>query len=680
MPRITRSGKSAGPAPAPDAARTGVHVKSFDGRMLIIVGLKPGMITTKERSESALSSPPGSPKLSPPVAAPLTKRRRVSQEEAVARWGPAMDPEQRHLSERACPKCGDAFDDAFIMEFRDHVEACVGDGADAEDDLGPAPPRDETEGVDTEAPLTLGELAKLAELTPYTTGPVTPNEDPEIPDVFRAINDPQKFLMALANPQKQSTSALYANTKAACEALVAWQDEFLALDPELIRTGVNPPRTEKIPRNPRVVVEKERWEDMKESILYGYKYNKTAEMIGMQDPKAQGAGKARIGRLASGRSSRIQPNAKGESSKAGQGAQADTKGKGATSTTVVKFSTRQRKPTQKFEGTAQPESRASTAAPPVLSAVARGKKRAREDDTAEEPEAPPKKKLGRPPKQQKSTAPRQESAKPTGSRATTEPPPTEAEPTRPDDDELAAAKEDETPAPPAAAAPPARRPRGRPPKNAPKVAAPAKATKATKTDKTAAAAKPARSTTTKAASTATTGKQTPAIKAELPPVSLPTPAAPSTTAPTAVAASGPTRAVKGKVKSEKRSTSMKSWWAERRRLGTHRKKKNTDAAAAPAAVAAGDEMEEGGEEVEEEEVVVAKKPAPRKRKAAAVEEEVEEPSRAVGGVKRLKLTPPKPPSADGEEGGEKVAKRPKRAVKGRKKVVEEVEEEEEEEL
>ncbi|KAI9743418.1 MAG: hypothetical protein M1835_002922, partial [Candelina submexicana] len=632
MPRITRSGKSAGPAPAPDAARTGVHVKSFDGKMLIIAGLKPGMITTKERSESALSSPPGSPKLSPPVAAPLTERPRVSQEEAVARWGPAMDPEQRHLSERACPKCGDAFDDALIMEFRNHVEACVDDGADAEDDLGPAPPRDETEGVDTEAPLTLGELAKLDELTPYTTGPVTPNEDPENPGVFRVINDPQKFVMALANPQKQSTSALYANTKAACDALVAWQDEFLALDPELIRTGVNPPRTEKIPRNPRVVVEEERWEDIKESILYGYKYNKTAGMVGMQDPKAQGAGKTRIGRLASGRSSRIQPNAKGESSKTGQGAQPDTKGKGAPSTTVVKFSTRQRKPTQKFEGTAQPESRASTAAPPALSAVARGKKRAREDDSPEEPEAPPKKKLGRPPKQQESTAPRQESAKPTGSRATTEPPPTEAEPTRPDDDELAAGKENETPAPPTAAAPPARRPRGRPPKNAPKVAAPAKATKAT--------------------------KPTPAIKAELPPVSLPTPVAPSTTAPTAVAASGPTRAVKGKVKSEKRSTSMKSVWAERRRLGTHRKKKNTAAAAATAAEDEMEEEEEGEEGEKEEEVVVAKKPAPRKRKAAAVEEEeeVEEPPRAVGGVKRLKLTPPKPPSADGEEGGEKVAK------------------------
>ncbi|KAJ9296726.1 hypothetical protein DTO271G3_4925 [Paecilomyces variotii] len=102
---------------------------------------------------------------------------------------------------------------------------------------------------------------------------------------FLKITPIEAFLELLRDPESKSHDELYAVTCNVAHALKVWQDEYLAIDRlskeasrHMLKKTANPRKTE----NPDV------FEDKKESMLYGYKYDPKEPKISNQDPFVQG--------------------------------------------------------------------------------------------------------------------------------------------------------------------------------------------------------------------------------------------------------------------------------------------------------------------------------------------------------------------------------------------------------
>lgn len=114
--------------------------------------------------------------------------------------------------------------------------------------------------------------------TPYVCESVAPGE-------FIPLTKPDTYIDRLKNPEAHSTKKLYAITANAALALRIWQDEYLAID-KLTRLATR--QVLKKTADPRKLERLQVFEDKKEAMLYGYKYNPKETSIGHQDPFLQG--------------------------------------------------------------------------------------------------------------------------------------------------------------------------------------------------------------------------------------------------------------------------------------------------------------------------------------------------------------------------------------------------------
>ncbi|KAL4780891.1 hypothetical protein BJX76DRAFT_350589 [Aspergillus varians] len=102
---------------------------------------------------------------------------------------------------------------------------------------------------------------------------------------FLEITPLEHFLSQLRDPELRSIDELYAVTENVAYALKAWQDEFLAIDKlQKLATRHN----HKITSDPRKLERPQVFEDRKEAMLYGYKYDPKEDKIGHQNPFVQG--------------------------------------------------------------------------------------------------------------------------------------------------------------------------------------------------------------------------------------------------------------------------------------------------------------------------------------------------------------------------------------------------------
>ncbi|KAK2749669.1 hypothetical protein FQN57_005891 [Myotisia sp. PD_48] len=102
---------------------------------------------------------------------------------------------------------------------------------------------------------------------------------------FLPITDASIYTDILKDPQSHPTKELYAITANAANTLKIWQDEYLYLE-KLIKLTTK--SVLKKPPNPREPEEAQVYEDKKEAMLYGYKYDPKPNQVGYQDPFAQG--------------------------------------------------------------------------------------------------------------------------------------------------------------------------------------------------------------------------------------------------------------------------------------------------------------------------------------------------------------------------------------------------------
>jgi hypothetical protein len=122
-----------------------------------------------------------------------------------------------------------------------------------------------------------------------------PADFPKRPNPYRENNVPkgeflkitpvEEYLELLKNPEAMSHDELYAVTANAAHALRTWQDEWRTLD-RLSKLANR--QMMKHTADPRKPERPEVFEDKKEAMLYGYKYDPKASMVGIQDPFVQG--------------------------------------------------------------------------------------------------------------------------------------------------------------------------------------------------------------------------------------------------------------------------------------------------------------------------------------------------------------------------------------------------------
>ncbi|KAL4815165.1 hypothetical protein BDW67DRAFT_176469 [Aspergillus spinulosporus] len=95
----------------------------------------------------------------------------------------------------------------------------------------------------------------------------------------------EDFLSQLRDPELRTSDELYAITENVAYALKVWQDEFLAIDKlQKLATRHNL----KVTSDPRKLERPQVFEDKKEAMLYGYKYDPKEDKIGNQNPFLQG--------------------------------------------------------------------------------------------------------------------------------------------------------------------------------------------------------------------------------------------------------------------------------------------------------------------------------------------------------------------------------------------------------
>ncbi|RAK99080.1 uncharacterized protein BO80DRAFT_360145 [Aspergillus ibericus CBS 121593] len=102
---------------------------------------------------------------------------------------------------------------------------------------------------------------------------------------FLEITALEDFLVQLRDPEHRSTEELYAITENVAYALKAWQDEYLAIEKlHKVATRHNAKPTS----DPRKLLRPQVFEDKKEAMLYGYKYEAKEDKVGNQNPFTQG--------------------------------------------------------------------------------------------------------------------------------------------------------------------------------------------------------------------------------------------------------------------------------------------------------------------------------------------------------------------------------------------------------
>ncbi|PYI06318.1 hypothetical protein BO78DRAFT_117140 [Aspergillus sclerotiicarbonarius CBS 121057] len=102
---------------------------------------------------------------------------------------------------------------------------------------------------------------------------------------FLEITALEDFLAQLRDPEHRSMEELYAITENVAYALKAWQDEYLAIEKlHKLATRHNAKPTS----DPRKLLRPLVFEDKKEAVLYGYKYEAKEDKVGNQNPFTQG--------------------------------------------------------------------------------------------------------------------------------------------------------------------------------------------------------------------------------------------------------------------------------------------------------------------------------------------------------------------------------------------------------
>ncbi|PWY95492.1 hypothetical protein BO94DRAFT_506466 [Aspergillus sclerotioniger CBS 115572] len=102
---------------------------------------------------------------------------------------------------------------------------------------------------------------------------------------FLEITALEDFLAQLRDPEQRSTEELYAITENVAYALKAWQDEYLAIE-KLHKLATR--HNAKPISDPRKLLRPQVFEDKKEAMLYGYKYEAKEDKVGSQNPFTQG--------------------------------------------------------------------------------------------------------------------------------------------------------------------------------------------------------------------------------------------------------------------------------------------------------------------------------------------------------------------------------------------------------
>jgi hypothetical protein len=102
---------------------------------------------------------------------------------------------------------------------------------------------------------------------------------------FLQITPIEEYLESLKTPETMSYDELYAATANAAHALQTWQDEWQAID-ALSKLATR--HAMKKTADPRRPIQPTIFEDQKEAMLYGYKYDAKEAMVGVQDPFIQG--------------------------------------------------------------------------------------------------------------------------------------------------------------------------------------------------------------------------------------------------------------------------------------------------------------------------------------------------------------------------------------------------------
>ncbi|GLA43213.1 hypothetical protein AnigIFM63309_000941 [Aspergillus niger] len=102
---------------------------------------------------------------------------------------------------------------------------------------------------------------------------------------FLEMTSLEEFLAQLRDPEHRSTEELYAITENVAYALKAWQDEYIAIEKlHKLATRHNAKPTS----DPRKLQRPQVFEDKKEAMLYGYKYEAKEDKVGNQNPFTQG--------------------------------------------------------------------------------------------------------------------------------------------------------------------------------------------------------------------------------------------------------------------------------------------------------------------------------------------------------------------------------------------------------
>ncbi|PWY72362.1 hypothetical protein BO70DRAFT_117062 [Aspergillus heteromorphus CBS 117.55] len=102
---------------------------------------------------------------------------------------------------------------------------------------------------------------------------------------FLEISPLEDFLGPLRDAELRTSEELYAITENTAYALKAWQDEYLAIE-KLHKLATR--HTAKPVSDPRKLQRPQVFEDKKEAMLYGYKWEAKEDKVGNQNPFTQG--------------------------------------------------------------------------------------------------------------------------------------------------------------------------------------------------------------------------------------------------------------------------------------------------------------------------------------------------------------------------------------------------------